>query len=65
MTVLSNNPPVTILELNQEMHDFLMRHCEVNINLILNTLHPFDKEGAVAAVAVLENFKKLKRMLDK
>jgi len=66
MSKLSNNPPVTILELDQEMHDFLMRHCEINMRLILGILQASpSKNTAMEAVNILEKFKKLKVMLDK
>lgn len=61
---LSNNPPITILELDQEMHDFLMEHCEVSMRLILGQLQNMEfKDTAVEMVVILEKFKKLKGML--
>lgn len=61
-----NNPPFAVIELDEEMAEFIVENCDANQRLGLTLLSSATtRDGAEKLVKMLENFKKLKGLVEK
>lgn len=61
----TNEPPFAIVELTKEEHQFLLGHCDSNIAFGLASLQGLSEDNARRMVDILEQFKTLKKKLER
>lgn len=64
-----NNPPHVVIELDEEMAQFVLDNCEANqrigIGILENMMKTENRKGAEKIVDMIEKFKKLKSLMEK
>jgi len=61
----TNSPPFAVVELTQEEHQFLLDHCDSNMTFGLASLQSLSEDNARRMVDILEQFKALKKKLER